>query len=536
MADQLGDLLVKKGFLTPERLEQLVLESKRQNMKLGQYLIREGILKREQLGQVLSEQEGKPYMDTSAILQALENGGLNSAAKLSTFFNKPTDQLMGLMRTYRLIPIGKTEKGIQAVLVPPIDKNTLKRLRDFFKAEVDYAVTTEQDFSDVVVANFFNLETLTKANEEQVVIREVKVTSLDLLATEASAETALNILFFDAAHRGATDIHFLSAPTSCIIKYRIDGMVQEMVQIPKSLAEEAITRVKVLSDMDIAEKRRPQDGQFDLVVENQSYSIRVATVGSIYGENMFLRLLYRRSLRTGLDSLGMLPEQVQAIREMIRKPYGIVVTTGPTGSGKTTTLYALLKEIYETRDKNIITIEDPVEYDFEGITQIQINPKAEITFSGTLRSALRQDPDVILVGEIRDEETMKTAIDAALSGHLVLSTLHANNALAAVARFMSMGADPMLVASALNCVMAQRLVRVWDAVSETYRGRLGIFEILPMDDELRKMISSRADIVDLTNAARRKGFMTMEEIAKIRVDQGITTWEEVVRVVGGGIQ
>jgi len=271
-------------------------------------------------------------------------------------------------------------------------------------------------------------------------------------------------------------------------------------------------------------------------VENQSYSIRVATVGSIYGENMFLRLLYRRSLRTGLDSLGMLPEQVQAIREMIRKPYGIVVTTGPTGSGKTTTLYALLKEIYETRDKNIITIEDPVEYDFEGITQIQINPKAEITFSGTLRSALRQDPDVILVGEIRDEETMKTAIDAALSGHLVLSTLHANNALAAVARFMSMGADPMLVASALNCVMAQRLVRVWDAVSETYRGRLGIFEILPMDDELRKMISSRADIVDLTNAARRKGFMTMEEIAKIRVDQGITTWEEVVRVVGGGIQ
>jgi len=160
------------------------------------------------------------------------------------------------MRTYRLIPIGKTEKGIQAVLVPPIDKNTLKRLRDYFKAEVDYAVTTEQDFSDVVVANFFNLETLTKAKEEQVVIREVKVTSLDLLATEASAETALNILFFDAAHRGATDIHFLSAPTSCIIKYRIDGMVQEMVQIPKSLAEEAITRVKVLSDMDIAEKRR----------------------------------------------------------------------------------------------------------------------------------------------------------------------------------------------------------------------------------------------------------------------------------------
>jgi len=171
-----------------------------------------------------------------------------------------------------------------------------------------------------------------------------------------------------------------------------------------------VTRVKVLADMDIAEKRRPQDGQFDVLVESQPYSIRVATVGSIYGENMFLRLLYRRSLRTGLDSLGMLPEQISVIREMIKKPYGIIVTTGPTGSGKTTTLYSLLKEIYEAKDKNIITIEDPVEYDFEGITQIQINPKADITFSSTLRAALRQDPDVILLGEIRDEETLRASL------------------------------------------------------------------------------------------------------------------------------
>jgi type II secretory ATPase GspE/PulE/Tfp pilus assembly ATPase PilB-like protein len=535
MADQLGELLVKKGYLSRESLEQLVLQAKKQNMRLGQYLIREGIVKREQLGEVLSEQEGKPYMDSSTILQILDSKELNSSAKLSTYFGKPADQLMGIMRTYRLIPLGKDEKGIQAVVVPPIDKNTLRRLHDYFRADLDYAVTTEEDFSDVVVARFFNLDTLAKATDEHVVIKEVKVTSLDLLATEASAENALNILFFDGAHRGATDIHFISSPTNYIIKYRIDGIVQEMVQIPKSLAEEAITRVKVLADMDIAEKRRPQDGQFDLVVENQSYSIRVATVGSIYGENMFLRLLYRRSLRTGLDSLGMLPEQVQVIREMIRKPYGILVTTGPTGSGKTTTLYALLKEIYEDRDKNIITIEDPVEYDFEGITQIQINPKADITFSGTLRAALRQDPDIILVGEIRDEETMRTALDAALSGHLVLSTLHANNAVAAIARFMSMGADPMLVASALNCVMAQRLVRVWDVLSQSYRGRMGVFEILPLDDDMRKMISAKADIVDLYALARAKGFVSMEEIAEMRVNQGVTTPEEVVRVIGSAV-
>lgn len=532
MAKPLAQLLAEKGFIKFGDIDVLVAEAKRQGLKLGQYLVAEGLISKNQLGQALAEQYDKSYIDSESIIRILDMNGLKSMQSLSTYLGKPEEQLTGIMRTYRLIPLQKVQNTLRLAVVPPMETAVMNQLKGFFGADLDYMVTTEQDFSEVVLDRFFSLNFFTSSKESHSQLREIKVSSLDLLSTEASAENAINAIIYDAAHRGATDVHLIATQSQYVVKYRMDGTVKEMVTLPRALAEEVVTRVKVLADMDIAEKRRPQDGQFDVLVESQPYSIRVATVGSIYGENMFLRLLYRRSLRTGLDSLGMLPEQVSIIREMIKKPYGIIVTTGPTGSGKTTTLYALLKEIYETRDKNIITIEDPVEYDFESITQIQINPKAEITFSGTLRSALRQDPDVILVGEIRDEETMKTAIDAALSGHLVLSTLHANYAVAAVARFMSMGADPLLVASALHCVMAQRLLRVWDAKTETYRGRTGVYEILPVDDEIRSKISQKTDVVELYRTAKSKGFISMEEISRFLVEQGMTTEEEVVRVFG----
>ena len=532
MPEPLAQLLAEKGFIKFGDIDALVAEAKRQGLRLGQYLIAEGLIGKNQLGQVLAEQYGRPYIDSESIIRILDLNGLKNMQSLSAYLNKPEEQLTGIMRTYRLIPLQKSGGTLRLAVVPPLESNVANQLMGFFDADLDYTVTTEQDFSEVVLDRFFSLSFFTSSKETHGQLREIKVSSLDLLSTQASAENAINAIIYDAAHRGATDVHLVATQSQYVVKYRMDGIVREMVSLPRGLAEEMVTRVKVLADMDIAEKRRPQDGQFDVLVESQPYSIRVATVGSIYGENMFLRLLYRRSLRTGLDSLGMLPEQISVIREMIKKPYGIIVTTGPTGSGKTTTLYSLLKEIYEAKDKNIITIEDPVEYDFEGITQIQINPKADITFSSTLRAALRQDPDVILLGEIRDEETLRASLDAALSGHLVLSTLHANNAVSAVARFMSMGADPLLVASALHCVMAQRLLRVWDAKTETYKGRTGVYEILPVDDELRSKISQRTDVVELYRTAKNKGFISMEEIARFLVEQGLTTEEEVVRVFG----
>ncbi|WP_018963330.1 GspE/PulE family protein [Coprothermobacter platensis] len=532
MAEPLAQLLAEKGYLRFERIDEVVGEAKRQGLRLGQYLVAEGIIKKNELGQVLAEQYGKSYIDSEAIIRLLDLNSLKSMQSLSAYLSKPEEQLTGLMRTYRLIPLQKEQNKLLIAVVPPLEANVSNQLKSFFGVDLDYLVTTEQDFSEVVMDRFFSLNFFTKSNETRSQLREIKVSSLDLLSTEASAENAINAIIYDAAHRNATDVHFVATQSQYVVKYRLDGIVQQIVTLPRALAEEIVTRVKVLADMDIAEKRRPQDGQFDVMIESQPYSIRVATVGSIYGENMFMRLLYRRSLRTGLDNLGMLPEQISLIRDMIKKPYGIIVTTGPTGSGKTTTLYALLKEIYEARDKNIITIEDPVEYDFEGITQVQMNPKADITFSSTLRAALRQDPDIILLGEIRDEETLHAALDAALSGHLVLSTLHANNAVAAVARFMSMGADPLLVASALHCVMAQRLVRLWDNSTNSYKGRTGVYEILPVDDEIRSKISQKTDVVQLFQTAKAKGFISMEEIARFLVDQGLTTEEEVVRVFG----
>jgi len=329
MPEPLAQLLAKKGFLKQGQIDALVAEAKRQGLKLGQYLIAEGLIGKNQLGQVLAEQYDKSYIDSESIIRILDMNGLKSMQSLSTYLGKPEEQLTGIMRTYRLIPLQKVQNTLRLAVVPPMETAVMNQLKGFFGSELDYMVTTEQDFSEVVLDRFFSLNSFTSTKEIHNQLREIKVSSLDLLSTEASAENAINAIIYDAAHRGATDVHLIATQSQYVVKYRMDGTVKEMVTLPRALAEEVVTRVKVLADMDIAEKRRPQDGQFDVLVESQPYSIRVATVGSIYGENMFLRLLYRRSLRTGLDSLGMLPEQISVIREMIKKPYGIIVTTGP---------------------------------------------------------------------------------------------------------------------------------------------------------------------------------------------------------------
>jgi len=285
--------------------------------------------------------------------------------------------------------------------------------------------------------------------------------------------------------------------------------------------------------MDIAERRKPQDGQMYIRYEGTLFSVRVSTIGTSYDrEFLEIRLLNRRALDITLEGLGMLPEQVSIIKDALTKPFGIIVTSGPTGAGKTTSQYTLLQELYNMGGKHILAIEDPVEYSFPGIERIQTNVKAALTFTNMLRSLLRMDPYVILVGEIRDHETMTTALDAAFSEHLVLSTMHANTAVSTVSRFLNMGADPRLLSSALNLVISQRLVRKYDFENNTYKGRTGMFEIAYIDDATREDIANFTNEMELQRKLISRGFRTYLDIAEIYINEKITTREEIERVLG----
>jgi len=299
------------------------------------------------------------------------------------------------------------------------------------------------------------------------------------------------------------------------------------------VVDEIINKLKVIGERAIAERRRPPDGQMYIRYDGTLFSVLVSTIGTIYDrEFLEIRLLNRRALDITLEGLGMLQEQVSIINDALIKPFGIIVTSGRTGAGKTTTLYTLLQELYNMGGKNILTIEDHVEYSFPGIEQIQTNVKAGLTFTNILRSLLRMDPDVILVGEIRDHETMTTALDAAFSGHLVLSTTHANTAVSTVSRFLNMGADPRLLSSALNLVISQRLVRKYDFENNTYKGRTGMFEIAYIDDVAREDIANFTNEMELQRKLVSRGFKTYRDIAEIYINEKITTREEIERVLG----
>lgn len=532
MDSALKRILLEKGFVTQDQLAQAEKESARLRLPLEEYLVTNNVISKKQLGNALSIRYGLLYFDSDLIRSLLQDKGIESGEDLARLVNKPLTELASVMRTYKMLPLDNHNGSYRIVIVPPMSEMQVAQIQAYLGGTLEVALTTEQDYNEVLRTTLLNFG-LSKDEPTIKRRKEIQIQSTDLITAEATPQGVLNSLLLEAVTEGATDLHFVADESSYKVRYRIDGILMDVHDLPFNLGEGIVARVKVLADMDIAEKRKPQDGQMEIVIENHPLSVRVATVGSNYGESLFLRILYRRKFDSSLDELGMIPDQVQIVRKSISKPYGIIVTTGPTGSGKTTTLYAMIREILGYGLKNIITIEDPVEYDFGGITQIQVNPKAEITFASVLRAVMREDPDVILVGEIRDAETLHTAISAALSGHLVLSTLHANNAVSAVARMLSMGADPVLLASALTTVMAQRLMRLWDNRIKDYKGRIGVFEVLPITANLQSLIAQKADIVQLEAASRTvSGFKTMEEVAKQLVSNGVTTAEEYHRVFG----
>ncbi len=372
----------------------------------------------------------------------------------------------------------------------------------------------------------------------------------DLLeaANDAPIIRMLNALLTQAAKDGASDIHIEPYERSSSVRFRIDGTLREVVQPNRALHAALISRLKIMADLDISEKRLPQDGRISLRIGGRAIDVRVSTLPSSHGERAVLRLLDKSESKFTLEALGMSGEVLSAFHRLVHQPHGIVLVTGPTGSGKTTTLYASLSRI-DTAGANILTVEDPVEYELTGIGQTQVNARIDLTFAKALRAILRQDPDVIMIGEIRDFETAQIAIQASLTGHLVLATLHTNDAPSAITRLIDMGVEPYLLSSSLLGAQAQRLVRKlctqckrqdteghWHprgcaACGNTgYKGRTGVYELMVVDDQLRSLIHNRAAESELFNAARATGFVSMRDDGQRLVNEGITSLEEVLRV------
>lgn len=342
--------------------------------------------------------------------------------------------------------------------------------------------------------------------------------------------TLLNGLIEKAWALKASDIHIEPRENDSDIRYRIDGLLKKDGHLPKSIHPQLISRIKIISNLDISEQRIPQDGRTFIKLKDRELDMRISTIPTFWGEKAVIRILDRNSTTLSLKELGMNAEQLDAYQQELKRSQGIILVTGPTGSGKTTTLYASLNLI-NSEDKNIITIEDPVEYQLAGINQIQLNEKSGLTFARGLRSILRQDPDIIMVGEIRDKETAEIAIRAAMTGHLVLSTLHTNNAIDSISRLVDIGIEPYLLSSSINCVIAQRLVRKLNNKTKEYDGRIAIFEVLNISRKLRDAIHDQLKASELLKLAETDGFRTMQEAGKKLVNENITTKEEVFRVL-----
>lgn len=549
------DDLIKKGIVSKQQFESAREESKNKGLPINKVLISKGIVKEKDIASVISERLGIPFMDLSDYLIDAD------VIKLVP---------ESIAQRYKLIPLFKIGQTLTVAMADPQDINAMDQVRLKSGCEIDAVLATETDIKNAMDQYYG-----TSGGVEEVIkqMNEVKRSApvapasdkeLAKMAEDAPVVKLVNMIIIQAVTEKASDIHIEPDEKVLRVRYRVDGILHEVPKPPKDLEAAIISRVKVLASMDIAERRKPQDGRIMMKMQGKDIDMRVSCFPTVYGENIVIRLLDKTSLLLGLSELGMRPEMHKTFDKIIRKPFGIMLVTGPTGSGKTTTLYAALNTI-NSEEKNIITIEDPVEYQISMIRQTQVNPKAELTFASGLRSILRQDPDVIMVGEIRDSETAEIATQAALTGHLVFSTLHTNDASGAITRLADMGIEPFLISDAVIGVLAQRLVRVicpkckeklvpTDATLKDlklersddlalyhgkgcvkckdtgYVGRVGIYELLVIDDELRKLIIAKAPADQIKAKAVEMGMKTLYEDGIAKALAGITSVEEVLRV------
>ncbi|MHB1000600.1 MAG: GspE/PulE family protein [Armatimonadota bacterium] len=492
-----------------------------------------------------------------------------------------------LARRYKVIPLAKNDGSLSLAMKNPLDVFAIDEVRLITGLDVEPLIATEEDillaisewYSAGVNTNTENAvsDLIDDFNSTEIALSdssnaddEVSIEELRELSEGAPVVRLANLILTRGIQDKCSDIHLEPGRTSLRVRYRIDGIMHDGLLVPRRAQASLISRLKIMSDMDIAEKRAPQDGRISATVDSKQYDFRVSTLPNIYGEKIVLRVLDKSSIMIGLNKLGFLSQTQELFESIINRTYGIILVTGPTGSGKSTTLYSILNKL-NSGEKNILTIEDPVEYELAGITQTQVNPRAGLTFATGLRTMMRQDPDIIMVGEIRDKETATIATEAALTGHLVLSTLHTNDAPGSVTRMLDMGIESFLIASSVIGVLAQRLLRlICPKCKETYtpprdamrrlgmnvegnstvtfsrgrgcehckgtgyKGRIGIYELMPVTDNIRDMILAKESSYKIKEAAVAAGMKTLRDDAMEKILLGLTTLEESLRVIYSG--
>lgn len=450
--------------------------------------------------------------------------------------------------SHRVLPIRRTEECVLVATTTPFLGTVYSELASFFETAIEFQIT-QPSLLEQLTHKAYEQDGEIDSNFDDGDWEEVDlVEDLKDQAQAAPIIKLVNRIFREAIRQGVSDIHIDPNEEALEVRYRIDGMLQNVFSTSRKFQPAIISRIKIISDLDIAERRIPQDGRISLKLDDQNFDIRVATIPTVFGEGVVMRVLDKSSVMVELSQIGFSEEMGKSWDSLINSPNGVVLVTGPTGSGKTTSLYATLNKIKDPSVK-MITAEDPVEYQLMGIEQVQVNAKVGLTFAKVLRSMLRLDPDILMVGEIRDQETAEIAVQAALTGHLVFSTLHTNNAPAALTRLIEMGIEPYLVGSALKGILAQRLVRKlcqacksqdtegqWQAVgcgecSETgYKGRIGVYELMVLSDEIREMLAQKKDSEEITRKARAEGMRTLWEDGMDKVESGLTTVSEIRRV------
>ncbi|HET9491994.1 MAG TPA: type IV-A pilus assembly ATPase PilB [Methylomirabilota bacterium] len=563
---RLGDLLVAEGLISPQDLTRALAAQKGTAEKLGSVLLSLKLLTEEQLIGFLSRQYGIPSMTLAQFDVDADVLRLVPAA---------------IAKKYEVLPVKRVSNSLTLAMVDPTNVFALDDIAFMTNLQVLPVVASQAAIRKAIERNYEGhggaaTESLTDLASDVTaaaveVVEDKEAPKLDIFELKESADEApvvklVNMVLGDAIQKGASDVHFEPYEKVYRIRVRVDGVLHEILSPPKRLEPALTSRIKIMSNLDIAERRLPQDGRIKLRYNDREIDFRVAILPTIYGEKAVLRILDKEALRLDLTELGFDPGSLEQFQAAIRQPYGMVLITGPTGSGKTTTLYSAIQAI-NSPEQNILTAEDPVEYNLRGVNQIQINEAVGRTFAAVLRSFLRQDPDVILVGETRDLETAQIAIRAALTGHLVFSTLHTNDCPSTVARLVDMGIPPYLVASALVLIVAQRLGRkVCNECRESYeidqesltpyghqptgprrvtvykgkgctvcnftglKGRVAFYEVMPMTAELRDMILRGAQEAELRRAAQRLGMRTLRQAGLTKVLDGATTVEEVLRV------
>ena len=567
MSVRLGELLTKASLISHDQLKEALKLQKETGGKLGETLIKLNFVSEEDITECLSQQFGVPSINLAHF--EIDTGVIKLI---------PSD----VARKYNILPVNKTGATITIAMADPTNVFAMDDIKFMTGYNVEPVVASEMGIK-AAIDNYYGttaslelkkvMEDLqTSENADLEVLEEDEEFDVEALANaseEAPVVKLVNLILTDAIKRGASDIHIEPYEKEYRVRFRVDGILQEIMNPPLKLRDAITSRLKILAKLDISEKRLPQDGRIKLKMKlndkNKELDFRVSILPTLFGEKIVMRLLDKDNLRLDMTKLGFEPESLARFEEAIFKPWGMVLVTGPTGSGKTNTLYSALSKV-NSPEVNIMTAEDPVEFNLPGVNQVQMKEQIGLNFAATLRSFLRQDPNIILVGEIRDFETAEIAIKAALTGHLVLSTLHTNDAPSTINRLMNMGIEPFLVATSVQLIAAQRLVRRicssckeeveisqqallnlgykqdevgtvqvfkgrgCDKCNNTgYKGRVGLVEVMQIDDDLREMILSGSSAIELKKRANENGMISLRRSGLVKIMEGITTIEEVVR-------